>query len=295
MSATPAASTLPRAGLGRRVTAQAARGVVVVLFLAALAPLVSLVATVVTRGLARLDWTFLTSSMRGVVGDGGGALHAIVGTLLVTAAAMVVSAPLGVAAAVYLVEYGRGTLARLLTFFVDVMTGIPSIVAGLFAYAIMSMVLGPGARSGLAGALALSVLMVPVVIRNSEEMLRLVPADLREAALALGSPVYRVILRVVLPTAAPGLVSGIMLGTCRIVGETAPLLLVAGFTDSMNYNIADGRLTTLPVFIYSQWQNAGQDRAAYEARAWAAALVLILIVFAMNLSARLWANRKARS
>ena len=294
-SVSAAPTVLPHISTPRRVKARIAQVVIVGLFLVALVPLVSLIVTVIARGMTRLDLTFVTSSMRGVVGAGGGALHAIVGTLFITAVAVVISAPIGIAAAVYLVEYGRGTLARVLTFLVDVMTGIPSIVAGLFAYAVFSAVLGPGARSGLAGALALSVLMVPVVVRSSEEMLRLVPYDLREAALALGSPVYRVIMRVVLPTAAPGLVSGVMLGTCRIVGETAPLLLVAGFTDSMNYNIADGRMTTLPVFIYSQWQNAGQNREAYEARAWAAALILIVIVFAMNLTSRLWASRKVHS
>ncbi|MCL2737196.1 MAG: phosphate ABC transporter permease PstA [Propionibacteriaceae bacterium] len=292
ISARPA--SLPPISLPRRVTAHVAHLLILGLFLIALAPLASLVVTVVSRGWSRLDPTFFTSSMRGVVGAGGGALHAIVGTLLITLAAVVISAPIGIAAAVYLVEYGRGALARALTFLVDVMTGIPSIVAGLFAYAVLSALLGPGARSGLAGALALSVLMVPVVVRSSEEMLRLVPSDLREAALALGSPVYRTILRVVLPTAAPGLVSGVMLGMCRIVGETAPLLLVAGFTDSMNYDLADGRMATLPVFIYSQWQNAGRDHVAYENRAWTAALVLIAMVFAMNLAARLWSSRKVR-
>jgi phosphate transport system permease protein len=198
-----------------------------------------------------------------------------------------VAVPLGLLTAVYLVEYGRGRLARWVTFLIDVMTGIPSIVAGLFAYTVFSIALGPGARSGLAGALALTLLMTPVVVRTSEEMLRLVSDDLREAALALGVPKYRVILSVVLPDAASGLVAAVMLGIARIVGETAPLLLVAGFTDSMNCNLVNGRMATLPVFIYSQWQNKGIDAAAYDNRAWTAALILIAFVLVLNLLARL--------
>jgi phosphate transport system permease protein len=255
--------------------------------LIALVPLASLLATVVSRGAARLDLAFVTPSMRGVIGPGGGALHAIVGTALITGATIAVAVPLGLMTAVYLVEYGRGRLARTVTFLVDVMTGIPSIVAGLFAYTVFSLLLGPGARSGLAGALALALLMTPVVVRASEEMLRLVPDDLREAALALGAGQHRVVASVVLPSAASGLVAAVMLGVARIVGETAPLLLVAGFTDSMNYNLADGRMATLPVYIYSQWQNKGLDAAAYDNRAWSAALILIAFVLALNLLARL--------
>jgi phosphate transport system permease protein len=255
--------------------------------LAALIPLGFLLAAVVSRGAARFDLAFITQTMRGVIGAGGGALHAIVGTVFITAATICFSVPLGLAAAIYLVEYGRGKLARTVTFLVDVMTGIPSIVAGLFAYALLSLLLGPGVRSGLAGALALSLLMTPVVIRASEEMLRLVPDDLREAACALGVGKHRVITQVILPTALSGLVSAVMLGVARIVGETAPLLLVAGFTDSMNLNLADGRMATLPVYIYSQWQNKGLDAAAYDNRAWTAALLLIGFVLILNLLARL--------
>lgn len=138
----------------------------------------------------------------------------------------------------------------------------------------------------MAGAVALAVIMTPVVVRSSEEMLALVPMDLREACYALGVPKYRCIWKVVIPTALSGIVSGVVLGISRIVGETAPLLLVAGFTDSMNYNLFSDRMASLPVFIYSQWANKGTDTAAYDERAWAAALLLIAVVVVLHLVAR---------
>jgi phosphate transport system permease protein len=272
-----------RPALSRKLRDQLVSAIMVLLFVAAMAPLVSLLWTVVSRGLARFDLAFFTQSMRGVVGEGGGALHAISGTAWITGATVLISVPIGVMAAIYLVEYGKGAFAKTLTFLVDVMTGIPSIVAGLFAYAVFSLAFGPGTRSGVAAAVALSLLMTPVVIRASEEMLRLVPDELREASLALGVPKYRTILKVVLPTAASGIISGVMLGIARVVGETAPLLLVAGFSDSMNNNLLVDRMTTLPVYIFSQWQNKGTDAAAYDNRAWTAALVLVGFVVIMNL------------
>ena len=151
-------------------------------------PLVSLLWTVISRGLARFDTEFFTYSMRGVLGPGGGVIHALVGTLLITLAAAVMSVPLGLLTAIYLVEYGHGGFARIIRFLVDVMTGIPSIVAGLAAYALFSIVFGPGARSGFAGAAALTIIMTPVVVRATEEMLTLVSLDLREASYALGVP-----------------------------------------------------------------------------------------------------------
>jgi phosphate transport system permease protein len=249
-------------------------------------PLGSMIWTAVERGAGRFDATLFTNSMRGVIGPGGGLLHALVGTALITAATAVIAIPLGLAAAIYLTEYGRGRLARVTRRAVDVMVSIPSIVAGLAAYALFSLILGPGTRSGLAGAVALAIIMVPVVVRSSEEVLALVPGDLREAGLALGAPRHRVIRRVVLPTALPGLTAGAVLGIARIIGETAPLLLVAGFTDAMNYNLLDGRMATLPVFIYSQWSGKGLDAAAYDQRAWAGALVLMLLVVLLQLLAR---------
>jgi ABC-type phosphate transport system, permease component len=169
-------------------------------FIIALLPLISLGWTVVAQGLARFDLTFFSESMRNVIGEGGGALHAIVGTLEITLMAAVISVPIGLLTSIYLVEYGRGILARGITFFVDVMTGIPSIVAGLFAYALFALFFGPAIRNGFMGSVALSVLMIPVVVRSSEEILRIVPNELREASLALGVPKWLTVLKVVLPT-----------------------------------------------------------------------------------------------
>ncbi|MDR1852499.1 MAG: phosphate ABC transporter permease PstA [Propionibacteriaceae bacterium] len=252
-------------------------------------PLISLLWTVVSRGLARIDAEFFTSSMKGVVGAGGGALHAIVGTLEITGLTLLVSVPIGIAAAVFLTEYAApgSRFASCVRFLVDVMTGIPSIVAGLFAYSLFSLVLGPAYRSGIAAALALSLLMLPVVIRSTEEVLLLVPHDLREAGWALGAEKHTVIWKVVLPAALPGVISGVLNGVARIIGETAPLLLVSGFADAMNYNPLEGRMASLPVYIYTQWQMKGLDAQAYDDRAWSAALVLIAVVAVLALAARL--------
>ncbi|MGF3056884.1 phosphate ABC transporter permease PstA [Microbacterium sp. YY-01] len=262
-------------------------GLVVAAFALAMVPLVSVSITVLQNGIAGLSAEFFNNSMRNVVGEGGGALHAITGTVLVTLAAAAISIPIGLFTALYLVEYGAGgRLARGITFFVDVMTGIPSIVAGLFIYAVFSLFFAPGIRMGLMGALSLAVLMIPVVVRSSEEMLRLVPNDLREAAYALGVPKWLTIVKVVLPTSIAGITTGVMLAIARVIGETAPLLITAGFTASMHYNLSDGRMMTLPVFVYTQYMNQGIPASAYVDRAWAAALVLILIVMALNLIAR---------
>ena len=260
-------------------------------FVLALLPLISLVFTTVVNGLPRFDATFFTSSMRNVVGAGGGALAAIVGTLLITGMAIIISVPIGLMTAIYLVEYGKGPLARWVTFLVDVMTGIPSIVAGLFAYALLSLVFNdPGYRSGFGGALAVSVLMIPVVVRSTEEMLRLVPGELREASLALGVPKWRTIVKVVLPTSIAGIVTGVMIAISRVIGETAPLLLVAGATATMNYNLFSERMMSLPVFVYTQYMNQGRDAQAFIDRAWTGALTLILIVALLNVVARLFAK-----
>jgi phosphate transport system permease protein len=255
-------------------------------FTLAMLPLISLVWTVLHLGHKGLSLDFFTHTMRGVIGPGGGIAHAIVGTLLVTGLAALISIPIGLMAAIYLVEYGRGALARWVTFLVDVMTGIPSIVAGLFAYALFVLFYGPGIRMGAAGSVALSVLMIPVVVRSSEEMLKLVPNELREASFALGVPRWRTIIKVVLPTAVAGIATGITLSIARVIGETAPLLIVCGLTTSMNTNLFSGRITTLPVFAYTSYSQPGfPPEAGYE-RAWSAALVLITIVMALNLVAR---------
>jgi phosphate transport system permease protein len=260
-------------------------------FIIALLPLISLVFTVAVDGWKRFDLTFFTNSMRNVVGDGGGALHAIVGTVEITGMAIVISVPIGLLAAIYLVEYGRGHVARAITFFVDVMTGIPSIVAGLFAFALLYLLLGdPGIRSGFGGAIALSLLMIPTVVRSSEEMLKLVPNELREAAFALGVPKWLTIVKVVIPTSLAGITTGVTLAISRVIGETAPLLIIAGYTQSMNYDLFNGRMMALPLFVYTQWANPGTDVGAYFDRAWTGALVLILMVMALNLIARLIAR-----
>jgi phosphate transport system permease protein len=185
------------------------------------------------------------------------------------------------------VEYGKGRLAKAITFFVDVMTGIPSIVAGLFAFALFAIFFGPGIRFGIGGAVALSILMIPVVVRSTEEMLKLVPNELREASYALGVPKWLTIVKIVIPTAIGGIITGVMLSISRIIGETAPLLIIVGMSTSMNYNLFADRMATLPVFVYTQYASQGTDAQAYIDRAWTGALVLILIVMALNLIARL--------
>ena len=277
----------------RKATDRLARIVVTSAFGLALLPLISLVFSVVEKGAARFDAQFFTYSMRNVVGEGGGAAHAITGTLWVTGIATVISVPIGLLAAIYVVEYGSGVLARAITFFVDVMTGIPSIVAGLFAYALFLLLFGPGTKSGIAGAVALCVLMIPVVVRSIEELLRIVPNELREAAYGLGVPKWLTIVKVVLPTALAGIVTGVMLAVARVIGETAPLLIAAGFTQSMNNDPLHGPMMTLPVFVYRSYVDQGIPAQAYLDRAWAGALTLILIVMILNLTGRLIAYKFA--
>jgi phosphate transport system permease protein len=260
-------------------------------FALALVPLLSLVFEVAKRGIPGLDLEFITSDARGVVG-GGGAAHALVGTLVITGVAAAISVPVGIMAAIYLTEYGgTSRLRKALTFFVDVMTGIPSIVAGLFAYALFALFFGPGIRMGLMGSVALSVLMIPIVIRTSEEVLKIVPNHLREASYALGTPKWRTIVKVVLPTAFAGLITGVMIAAARIIGETAPLLVTTGVIDSINSNPFQGRMQNLAVYAYSEYRTPGVMKEASYDRAWAAALLLILIVMILNLAARLVYNR----
>lgn len=274
----------------RKATDRLVTGVVSCAFLIAILPLISVAFEVIQMGSNRLDADFFGKSMRNVTGEGGGALHAMVGTLLITLAATVISVPLGLMTSIYLVEYSSGRMVKVITFLVDVMTGIPSIVAGLFAYALFAIFFGPGVRMGIVGAVALTVLMVPVVVRSSEEMLRLVPNELREAAYALGVPKWLTIVKVVLPTAIAGITTGVVLAVARVIGETAPLLITAGFTASLNSNLFSGRMQSLPVFVYTQYTNQGNPASAFLDRAWAAALALIIIVMLLNLIARLVAR-----
>ena len=271
----------------RKATDRLVTCLVTTAFGIAMIPLVSLVYTVLENGLARFDGAFFNNSMFRVVGEGGGAYHAILGTLVITALATLISVPIGLMTAIYLVEYGSGRLKRAITFFVDVMTGIPSIVAGLFAFALFTLLFGNDVRMGVMGAVALSVLMIPVVVRSCEEVLKLVPNELREASYALGVPKWRTVVKVVLPTAIAGLGTGVTLSVARVVGETAPLLITVGLITSTNLNPFDGRMATLPVFAYYQLTQPGTATQAFLDRAWTAALVLIMLVMALNVVARL--------
>ncbi|MBS6754157.1 MAG: phosphate ABC transporter permease PstA [Varibaculum cambriense] len=267
-----------------------------------LAILVSIGYELISRGIGIISPYFLSVSMKGVYGgmQAGGIYHAMVGTLLITLVAAVISVPLGLLVAIYLTEYAGNTkFAKLTTTLVDVMTGIPSIVAGLFAAALFTIVIGPAYRSGLMGAVALSVLMIPLVVRSSAEMLRLVPNDLREASYALGVPKWRTVVSIVLRTSAAGLVTSVVVAIARIVGETAPLLITAGMFDAINSNVFSGRMETLPVYIYQQYTST-VSCAAHAVncnptinvdRAWGAALVLVFAVLVLNLGARFVAKK----
>ncbi|MFR9287216.1 phosphate ABC transporter permease PstA [Varibaculum cambriense] len=267
-----------------------------------LAILVSIGYELISRGVGIISPYFLSVSMKGVYGgmQAGGIYHAMVGTLLITLVAAVISVPLGLLVAIYLTEYAGNTkFAKLTTTLVDVMTGIPSIVAGLFAAALFTIVIGPAYRSGLMGAVALSVLMIPLVVRSAAEMLRLVPNDLREASYALGVPKWRTVVSIVLRTSAAGLVTSVVVAIARIVGETAPLLITAGMFDAINSNVFSGRMETLPVYIYQQYTST-VSCAAHAVncnptinvdRAWGAALVLVFAVLVLNLGARFVAKK----
>jgi len=286
-------------------------------FFIALVPLISVIWTVVANGLPTLisNPGILTDDMSDVVGADdqatqageaplmGGILHGLIGTLTITLMAMVISVPVGLLASIYLVEYGTDNwFSKAIRFFVDVMTGIPSIVAGLFAFSGMTLFVStfisdsPAAlqsvKMGFTASIALSVLMIPVVVRSTEEMLRVVPNELREASYALGVRKWRTITKVVLPTAMSGIASGITLAIARVAGETAPILVTAGYAVSVNWSVFSGWVTALPVYIYRQLINptapSAPDPAA--ARAWAAALILILIVMGLNLIARMIAH-----
>ncbi len=254
-----------------------------------LLPLISVLYYTAAQGLHRFGGYFLRHSLHGVgpLDATGGAYHAVIGTVEQVSIAMVIAVPLGLLAAIYTVEYGTGRLATLIRFVTDMMTGVPSIVAGLFIYAAWVLALHRG-FSGFAAALSLSILMLPTVVRATEEMLKLVPGALREAALALGVPRWRTIMSVVLPTASAGIITGVMLAVARVAGETAPLLLTALNFDSINNNPFSGQQAALPTFIFAQAQ--APQRVSLD-RAWAGALTLVLLILALNLVARGIARR----
>ena len=282
----------------------AMRILIYIAFLIALIPLVSVLWTCLADGYKRLTPYFLSHNMVGVIGGMypyGGILHAIIGTVEITLGAMVISIPIGLMCAVYLVEYAqKGALAKTISLLVDVMSGIPSIVAGLFAFSLFTMAFGPDTINGFVGSVALSLLMIPTVVKTSEEMLKIVPNDLRECSYALGVTKQRTITKIVLRTALPGIVSGAILAIARVIGETAPLLMTAGYISSTNVNLFSGQMTTLPVYVFQEYSKlnancpVNADASCVPTipmeRAWAAALVLIIIVLVLNLIGRLVAK-----
>ncbi|MEZ5114405.1 MAG: phosphate ABC transporter permease PstA [Nocardioidaceae bacterium] len=288
-NATTPSNSLHRSRWSRRsITDQVVTMLIWLALVIALTPLALLLWNVIVQGASQMNLQFLTWSMRNVVGETGGIAHAIWGTVLITFAATVIAVPIGLMTSIYLVEYaGSNRLGHWIRFMVDVMTGIPSIVAGLFAFALFALFFGPSVRMGFGGAVALSILMIPIVVRSSEEMLKLVPNDLREAAYALGVPKWRTITKVVLPTATSGIITGVTLAIARIIGETAPLLIIAGFSDSVNTNLFSDRMMTLPVFIYYNITKTSPDAELLADMAWGAAFVLTVIVLTLNLIARL--------
>jgi phosphate transport system permease protein len=268
----------------RKVKNNIATAVFALCFLVALIPLGWVLWMVVSNGIGvvmSLEWW--QNSQKGVLPDqtGGGVYHAIYGTIVQSAVAAVIAVPLGIMAAVYLIEYGTGRFAKVTTFMVDILAGVPSIVAALFIFALWIATLG-FPQSSFAVALALVLLMLPVVVRNTEEMLKLVPDELREASYALGIPKWKTIVRIVIPTALPGMISGILLALARVMGETAPVLVLVGYSKAINMNIFDGNMASLPLLIFQELKSA-ED--AGRQRVWGAALTLILMIAVLYLAA----------
>jgi phosphate transport system permease protein len=275
--------------IGRRIKNNIAAAFFVVSFIIALVPLVWLLWIVVQRGwyaIMQPDWW--SHSLRGVLPEqfSGGVYHALYGTVAQAGVAAIITVPLGFMTAVYLAEYRSSRLARLTTFMVDVLAGLPSIVAALFVFSLWIATMG-FEQSAFAVSLALVLLMLPVVVRSSEEMLRLVPQDLREASYALGIPKWKTIMRIVVPVAMPGIVTGVLLSIARVMGETAPVLVLVGYSKSINFDIFNGNMASLPLLIYSELNNP--ERAGFQ-RVWGAALTLIIVVAVVYLVAAL-ANR----
>jgi phosphate transport system permease protein len=267
-----------------------ARTVMWMAFAVAMVPLAWIMWSVVTKGgHMLLDSTWWSNSQRGVTNRvvGGGAVHAVQGTIIQALVTALMAVPIGVMTAIYLVEYGRGRLARAVSFSVDILTGVPSIVAALFIYAVWVTVFG-FQRVGFAVCLALVLLMIPVVVRSTEEMLKLVPNELREAAYALGVPKWKTVLRIVLPTAFAGIVTGILLGLARIMGETAPLLILGPYTKNIATNLFGGLMPTLPTMINQDRTEVLQPAVD---RVWGAAATLILMILLLNVAGRVVAAR----
>jgi phosphate transport system permease protein len=275
----------------RRAVDRIATSAATLALLLTLVPLGFVIGYVIKEGRTRFSWNFLTHSMAniGPLDSGGGVYHAIVGTIEQVLIASLIAVPLGLMVAVFITEYGGNALATAVRFLVDVMTGIPSIVAGLFILAFWIIALDQQ-FTGFAGSLALAILELPIVVRTSEEMIRLVPGSLREASYALGVPKWKTVLRIVLPTASTGITTGVMLAIARVIGETAPVLLVVGNSNFINTDPFHGNQGSLPLFIF---QNALTSATFNVQRAWAAALTLILIVVVLYVAARLLTRRNA--
>jgi len=274
---------------GRAVRNQLARIVMWTAFAIAMVPLAWILWSVISKGGGMLlDSHWWANSQRGITNRvvGGGAVHAIQGTLIQGLVTAVIAVPIGVMTAIYLVEYGRGRLATAVSFMVDILTGIPSIVAALFIYALWVTTFG-FQRVAFAVCLALVLLMIPVVVRSTEEMLKLVPNELREGAFALGVPKWKTLVRVVLPTAFSGIITGILLGLARVMGETAPLLILGPYTKNIATNLFGGLMPTLPTMINQDRTEVLQPAVD---RVWGAAATLILLILILNITGRLIAH-----
>jgi phosphate transport system permease protein len=286
---TEAATLLASVSPGRRRTDKFMRALMGAGTVIALVPLVLVVYYLLKKGLGAISWEFFTTDPTGsFLGDPGGVKSAILGTIEIVAIASAIAIPFGVAVALWLVEYGRDSwLAQAVRYFIDVMTGVPSIVFGLFIYITLVLAGVAGGFAGWKGAVALSLLMLPVVTRSSEVVLALVPSSLREGALALGAPRWRVIFRVVLPTAAPGIVTGSLLAVARGAGETAPLLFTSFAVNGTNLD-PTLQMNSLPVQIFNDVRQAQTNIVD---RAWASALTLVAMILLLTLIARLIQRR----
>ncbi|RUP02305.1 MAG: phosphate ABC transporter permease PstA [Mycobacterium sp.] len=285
--------TLAGRGRRRRAANTVATILVTLAMLIALAPLLWLLCSVVIHGYQALTssaWWTHSQAGTTALASGGGAYHAIIGTLLLGLACAAISVPIGVLVGIYLVEYGgHGRLARLVTFTVDILAGVPSIVAALFIYAVWVAALGLP-RSQFAVSLALVLMMLPVIARATEEMLRIVPMDLREASYALGIPKWKTIARVVLPTGLSGILTGILLALARVLGETSPLLILVGYSRAMNFDMFTGFMGSLPGMMYDQTTAGAGANPVPTERMWGAALTLILLIAIINIGARVVAK-----
>lgn len=288
------APAFQQVGLARKAKNWTATVLVWLSFLIAVVPLVWVLATVIINGIKRVPYTnWWSQDFGSVLSDevGGGVLHAIIGTLVQGVVCAIIAVPLGLLVSIYLVEYGRGKrLAKITTFMVDILSGVPSIVAALFIYALWITTFGLP-RSGFAVSLALVLLMIPVVVRSAEEMLRIVPDDLREASYALGVPKWKTIVKVVLPTALSGIVSGVMMALARVMGETAPLLVLVGYSAFVNWDIFHGEQASLPLLMNNERAtNSMEPGSVGFDRIWGAALTLVLIIALINLLATVFAR-----